>query len=379
MALTLLSSCGVRIRHEDDVATTTEPSVITTSEVTTSETTLAEENSGGASTAPTTEPTTEPTTVSTDDTTEVTTSETTVASEDTVGASSSPISDTTTATDPEPIAYPVFDDSFYTRLRELFDRFEINMVESIDPEREKKDASGKVVEPRDKCVSVYYYDIETGYELYINDGVHYPVASVVKIPFCTMIYEKITAGEIDPEMVMTYEKRHYFHGTGIVNKGKYGDQYTVRRLLQLSVTESDNTAYEMLKDLVSWDDFEAYMQERGASHETDTRPKYQKVCLESAGSWGRILADYLRSDSLLIDEYKYDLTHTKNKMINSEYTVYRKYGWTNFAFHDIAYIEAPKPYVLAVLTNLEGEERADYTFYYNLTRLVEEYALKDRT
>lgn len=361
LCIALLSSCTVTVRREED--TTALPD-ITTAEPTTEP---PAETTAEATTEPTTQPTTEAAT------TEAATEATTITSETATEATTA----TEAVTEP-PVAEPIFDDSFYTRLSDLFAKYGINQKHDIDPEFEEKDASGKVITPRDKCVSVYYYDIETGYELYINEGVHYPVASVVKIPFCTMLYEKITAGELDGEMLLTYEARHKFHGTGVVNKGQYGDQYTVLQLLKLSITESDNTAYEMLKDLVSWEDFERYMQEHGSSHSKDTRARKQKVCLESAGSWGRIMAEFLRSDSPYVEAYKYDLTHTKNKMINSTYTVYRKYGWTQYAFHDIAYVVAPKPYVLAVLTNLEGEAREDYAFYYALSALVEEYALAGR-
>lgn len=289
-------------------------------------------------------------------------------------------SEATETVPPEPAAFE-FPEEFYTRLNDIFTQFSLNLNCDGDPikctcnpEYEALDAEGNVITPRDRCMSIYFYDVETGYEMTVNSGVHYPVASVVKIPYCTMIYEKITAGEIDPELVLTYEKRHYFHGTGLVNKGNYGDTYTVMQLLKLAITESDNTAYEMLKDLVSWDDFTAYCQEAGYTHEEDLRSKKQKLCLESAGASGRLLANFLRSDSEFVDAYKYDLTHTKNKMITSTYTVYRKYGWTNFAFHDVAYIDAPHPYVLVILSNIEGEERPDYTLFANVSMLIEEYS-----
>lgn len=289
-------------------------------------------------------------------------------------------SEATETVPPEPAAFE-FPEEFYTRLNDIFTQFSLNLNCDGDPikctcnpEYEALDAEGNVINPRDRCMSIYFYDVETGYEMTVNSGVHYPVASVVKIPYCTMIYEKITAGEIDPELVLTYEKRHYFHGTGLVNKGNYGDTYTVMQLLKLAITESDNTAYEMLKDLVSWDDFAAYCQNAGYTHEEDLRSKKQKLCLESAGASGRLLANFLRSESEFVDAYKYDLTHTKNKMITSTYTVYRKYGWTNFAFHDVAYIDAPHPYVLVILSNIEGEERPDYTLFANVSMLIEEYS-----
>lgn len=312
-----------------------------------------------------------------------TTAEVTTATEVTTTTEAT-TSETTTVTQApyvEPIVQPNFDESFFERLNEIFSRYEINQkcngeAENCgcNPEYEKKDAEGNILIPRDKEMSIYYYDIESGYELFINGGVHYPVASVVKIPYCIYIYEKLTSGEISPDLVLTYEKRHKFHGTGLVAKGNFGDQYTVLQLLKLAITESDNTAFEMLKDLSTWEDFESYCKQKGMSHPEDTRRKYQKICLESIGASGRLLAEFLRSDSEFIDEFKYDLTHTKNRMIRSNFTVYRKYGWTNYAFHDCAYIEATHPYVLAILTNLEGEENIDYALYKEVSLLIEEYS-----
>lgn len=302
----------------------------------------------------------------------------------------------TEATTPEPIEEePVeeelivptfaFPEEFYTELEALFEEYSINrncdgdpISCTCNPEYERLDADGNVIVPRDRCMSVYFLDIESGYEMSINTGVHYPVASVVKIPFCNMIYRKITDGVIDPDFELTYEKRHYFHGTGIVNQGEFGDVYTVSQLLKLAITESDNTAYEMLKDLVSWDDFCEYCRDIGYTHEEDLRKLKQKLCIESASAAGRDMADFLRSDSAYVDTYKYDLTHTKNRMIKSSYTVYRKYGWTNFAFHDVAYVDAPHPYVLIILSNLEGEEKPDYTLFASVTALVEKYSQENR-
>lgn len=369
LCVCLLCSCAdFSIRREEDVTTTppsTADSVVSEQTTTTSEvvtTTVPDEPEE----QPTTEPlATEPVTSAT----EPITSQTEESSEAT----------TTVITEPVPTFE--FPEEFYSELSAIFAQFSLNLNCDGDPtkctcnpEYEKLDAEGNIVTPRDRCMSIYFYDLETGYEMTVNSGVHYPVASVVKIPYCTMIYEKMTAGEIDPELLLTYEKRHYFHGTGLVNKGTYGDTYTVMQLLKLAITESDNTAYEMLKDLISWDDFMAYCQEAGYTHEQDLRSRKQKLCLESAGASGRLLANFLRSESGFVDAYKHDLTHTKNKMITSTYTVYRKYGWTNFAFHDVAYIDAPHPYVLVILSNIEGEERPDYTLFANVSMLIERYS-----
>ncbi len=281
--------------------------------------------------------------------------------------------------EPDSFALP---EEFYTQIQELIERYGLNPnCDGSDeclcnPEFEELDAEGNVVTPRERCISIYYRDILSGFEFELNPGAHYPIASSVKIPFCTMIYEKLSAGELDPETVLTYEERHYFEGSGVIVEGDFGQQFTIRELLGLAITRSDNVAYEMLKDLVSWDDFSAYLAEAGCTHPQDVRRSKQKLCTESAGAYGRILADYLRSDPEdgFVELYKEDLLNTRVKMLVSDYPIYRKYGWTNFAFHDIGYVDAPRPYILGVLTNFTGDGPDDYRIFREISGLVEEFS-----
>lgn len=275
-----------------------------------------------------------------------------------------------------------FPEEFYTRLEEIFEAYSINRLCEPDlelcgcyPEYEVLDEKGNVVEPRDRVMSIYYCDIESGFELSINPQPHYPVASTVKIPFCICVYEKLSRGELDPETVLVYEKRHYFGGTGVIVKGDYGQQFTVLQLLELAITESDNVAYEMLKDVLPWEEFEEYLASIGCTHSKDTRKRQQKICNESAGCYGRLLAEFLSGDNPYKDVFQSHLKLTKNRMIRSHYPFNRKYGWTNFAFHDIAYVEAPHPYVISILSNLDGVEKADYNLFTEVSYLIEEYAV----
>ncbi|GEM_PF-1839620 len=271
-------------------------------------------------------------------------------------------------------------EGFDLKISELMKKYSCNQScnpENIpcgcQPELEAvTDEEGNIITPRDRVVSIYFMDMETGLEYTLNETVHYPVASTIKIPFAIYIYQKIDSGEIDPETVLTYEERHYFGGTGVIVNGEYGQQYTVAQLLELAITRSDNVAYEMLKDLTTWADFEAYLKEIGMTHAEDTRRSKQKICSESAGADGRLLAHYLTSGAASVEAFKEDLLNTRVKMIRSHYPVYRKYGWADFSFHDIAYVDAPHPYVLAVLTNLDGAEDDVYDMFREISYIFEE-------
>lgn len=280
----------------------------------------------------------------------------------------------------QPVKEFVLPEDFDQKMSELMEKYSCNQScnpENIpcgcQPELEAVvDEEGNIITPRDRVVSIYFRDMESGFEYTLNDNVHYPVASTIKIPFVIYIYQKIDSGEIDPETVLTYEKRHYFGGTGVIVEGDFGQQYTVAQLLELAITRSDNVAYEMLKDLTTWADFEAYLTEIGMTHVEDVRKSKQKICTESAGADGRLLAQYLTSGAGSVETFKEDLLQTRIKMIRSQYPVYRKYGWANFSFHDIAYVDAPHPYVLAVLTNLDGAEDDVFRMFREISDIFEE-------
>lgn len=273
-----------------------------------------------------------------------------------------------------------FPEEFYQEINAVIEKYQLN--EGCDgteecacePEYEVADQDGNIIIPRKKTLSVYFCDLESGYEYTLNPGAHYPVASTVKIPFCELIYQRIESGGIDPETVLTYEPRHYFEGTGEIVKGEFGQQFTVSELLTLAITLSDNVAYEMLKDLLPWKDFSDYLSANGCTHETDIRQSKQKICCESAGVYGKLLAGYLRSDGEYSEKFGEDLQNTRQAMIVSSYPMYRKYGWAGFSFHDIAYIDAPRPYVLAILSNLENEQNADVVIFKEISEIIERYS-----
>ena len=102
-------------------------------------------------------------------------------------------------------------EEFFESLNEIFDKYSIN--QNCDPgsdpcgcvpEYEEMGEDGSVIVPRDRVVSIYFLDTQSGYELSVNPGVHFPVASTVKIPFCVYIYQKLTDGEIDPNLSLIH-------------------------------------------------------------------------------------------------------------------------------------------------------------------------------
>jgi beta-lactamase class A len=125
-------------------------------------------------------------------------------------------------------------------------------------------------------IGVMVTDLTTGLSTGINESANMPAASTIKIPVMVEVFRQIEAGLFDLNREVTLERTDRDDGWGDLVYAPLGTRYNIARLLQLMITESDNTATNMLIRLV------------GRAHINRT--------MESLGLRQTRLADYIRSD-----------------------------------------------------------------------------------
>lgn len=240
-----------------------------------------------------------------------------------------------------------------------------------DPDSTGPSDGTKVAEQR--VVSIYFKDLLSGYEFIYNPYPHFPVASVIKLPYLLYVCQKVESGEYSLEDEFEYKEEHFFEGTGIIKEEEYGTMYTLEELLMLSMEKSDNVAYEMLKDYIDSEGFMDYLIENGTPHFEDYRNYKVRLCSQAAGVYAQMLYEYLSTGtelSLKLREWlrtsEAILATTKDK------TLLHKYGWADISFNDAAYIECEYPYVIGYATNLEGTWD-DFLLLREISLLFEEY------
>lgn len=110
---------------------------------------------------------------------------------------------------------------------------------------------------------VYILHVESGEELAINGDRQYDLASVFKIPVLLTLYKLIDDGyySLDDRIVLTEQMKTY--GSGLLPAMKAGLNLSINDLQLLMVAVSDNTATDILFDLVGSDRIAAYMSELG--------------------------------------------------------------------------------------------------------------------
>jgi beta-lactamase class A len=103
-------------------------------------------------------------------------------------------------------------------------------------------------------IGVYFEYLFSGQIVGINDREVFYVASLPKIPMAMEALKQIEEGKISPDEMLIIEKGHLDDAFGTLWKKGTGAKISVNEALKLSVVESDNTAYKLLKDRVGDED-----------------------------------------------------------------------------------------------------------------------------
>jgi beta-lactamase class A len=96
-------------------------------------------------------------------------------------------------------------------------------------------------------------DLRTGRAMVRNQDRRFPSASMVKIPIMAACLKAVEEGRVSLEEVLTLKRTDKVRGSGVLRAAPAGTPVTIEKLLELMITDSDNTAANMLIDLLGFD------------------------------------------------------------------------------------------------------------------------------
>ena len=231
----------------------------------------------------------------------------------------------------------------------------------------------KVIKNCGNGVSVFYKDLQSGYTYTYNENQKYFIASIIKAPYCMYIYDLASQGKCDLNKVYTYAARHKADGTGKIQEMKIGTTFTLRQLLEYAIKYSDNIAMSIIRENFPVSGYKEYAKKLGLKHPEDI--KYATngdILVSEAGVYIEAIYNFIQKNPYGAELRKLMLS-TTNPMIISKYPVVRKYGWADQSFHDMAIVEAPRPYLLCILTNHDG----DFASFKKISQVIEKQILNN--
>lgn len=118
-------------------------------------------------------------------------------------------------------------------------------------------------------LGIYFEYLPTGSSINVNDQFEVELGSLAKVPAIMAVYKNIEAGDISADTVLTVKKEHIDSQFGSLWKRGVGTKITVEDAIRLALTESDNTAVNMLLATISQGTHEEVFQQLDLPKTTD--------------------------------------------------------------------------------------------------------------
>jgi beta-lactamase class A len=121
-------------------------------------------------------------------------------------------------------------------------------------------------------ISYYVEDLQTGQAIVWNENQPLPAASIIKLPIAVTVFEQGLAGKVRLEDEVVLKATDKADGSGVLKRTRTGTRLTVASLLELMLQRSDNTATNILTDLLGLEEINAACRRQGLA--TTCMPRY---------------------------------------------------------------------------------------------------------
>lgn len=237
---------------------------------------------------------------------------------------------------------------------------------------------------QDGAYGVAVIDLATGQSIGINADQTFPTASTFKLPMAMYILNQVEAGKASLADQIAYTADDYEEGTGSLQGSIYeGETYSVKDLVTLAITESDNIATNMLLRRFGRENVVAYARSLGATGTAIedgslvSTPKDMALFMRLAHSPEGIADQELRS--FLANLLNQTVFHDRVEAgVPAGVRVDHKIGTLPNVVNDVGMVYAPgRNFVIAVLSSGVDEEIAPEVIA-EITRKVYDFEVAQR-
>ena len=230
-------------------------------------------------------------------------------------------------------------------------------------------------------------DLNMGWRISLNKDKLFPSASLVKIPIMAACFYAAHEGRISLKDNLTLKASSKVPGSGFLKNMAVGSKFSVEKLIELMITESDNTATNMLIDLLTFDYLNSFFKNAGLTHTNLSRKmmdfKYREKGVENyttAADIAYILERIYRRRflnkgiserclALLLRQKVNDRIPAK---LPSDVMVAHKTGLERHVCHDAGIVFIPQGghFLICVLTESKSETKKVKGFISNVSLYI---------
>jgi len=228
-------------------------------------------------------------------------------------------------------------------------------------------------------ISVYYENLSTGFIYRHNANREYFGASLTKALLALMIYQMAEQGEASLDSVHSFTQADYRGGSGVIrHRYSVGATFTLRRLLELNLSYSDNISTMILVRTFGIDSYRRFVASVGGNPAlVRERVMNSQLTANEAGIFARAIYAYLESEGRYSEEFRRHLLNNQFHFLarnGSDYPVASKTGWTDGrAWHDMAIVYAESPFILVVMSARTGFTEQNFRDFNEILRAFERF------
>lgn len=241
-------------------------------------------------------------------------------------------------------------------------------------------------------VSFYYRNLVTGETFDYRAEEKMMAASVIKLYIMADAFGRISRGELNPNQMITMKREDYVPSCGAVAYMHEGLQVTVMDLITLMIIFSDNTATNVLIDLLGMDGINKGIRELGFEDAWLRRKMYDLEKsrkgiqnLITARETGRLFQEMYEGKLISGEASERMLGILKNQQLNSKIPFYlqalpeepeiaHKTGEDSGISHDVGIVYGRQPFVVCFCGNETDTPRFERTMAEIAFRLYQENA-----
>ena len=226
-------------------------------------------------------------------------------------------------------------------------------------------------------LGLYVYDFQTQSSYSDNPDQSFTAASLTKLPVLLTVYSEIQSGKLnEAQMVPFTADELQDYGTSILQYHGPGTQYSLKDLLWYMANRSDNSAFQVLVDLVGLDTVEKNLYRWGfktTSVKSDVITPREAVRLFDLAYSGKIVSGPLKDEMLGL------LVKTEDESripagVPSNVRVIHKEGNAIGGLMDAGVVELKdRPYAIAILATNADDETKETSLEAQISQTVYDY------
>ena len=215
-------------------------------------------------------------------------------------------------------------------------------------------------------VAFYYRPLDGGCAQMYNEMMPVIAASVIKIPIMVEAFRQFEAGELNPQQTYRIKAEDKMPSCGALNRMHDGLEVTMRDLVELMIVLSDNTATNILIDILGIDRVNAALEAEGLKVTRLRRKLFDRagmeaglsnhVCAREIG----LLLERMYAGTLVSPEASAQMLEIlRNQKLNGKMPFFlkprgiacaHKTGEDDGITHDVGVVYAKNPFVLCMLS-----------------------------